>query len=477
VERSSVETEITTLESGIRVATQPRYGKFCTVGVVVGAGSRYEANFPTGVSHIIEKLGFMSSTKYPSRESIFSELEKNSAICDCQTSRDATLYAISTEVKGVPNIVKMLSNIVHQPRITEDELNAAKMAASFEVEDLKMRPEQEGVLLEMIHAAAWRDNTLGFPRHCPPENLDLITRDHLLHFMRLHYSPERIVVAGVGVDHQELIDITKAYFSDADATWNTEKLSVNSPTQADRSVAKYSGGMLKEERDFGIFNAGPLPVPDLAHIALGFESIPHHDPDFIASCVLNLLMGGGGSFSAGGPGKGMYSRLYTNVLNQYHWIYNATAYHNSYNDSGLFSIYASSPPHMLRRLVTVLIRELLGMKDPVKKDEFQRAKVQLKSMLLMNLESRPVVFEDIGRQILANGFYKTPAEYINLIDKVREEDVERVARRILESKPSFAALGNLADLPTIEDVTADLAHSTSKVGGSSNSSRFNFFQG
>ena len=30
-------------------------------------------------------------------------------------------------------------------------------------------------------------------------------------------------------------------------------------------------------------------------------------------CVLNTLMGGGGSFSAGGPGKGMYTRLYLQV--------------------------------------------------------------------------------------------------------------------------------------------------------------------
>lgn len=26
-------------------------------------------------------------------------------------------------------------------------------------------------------------------------------------------------------------------------------------------------------------------------------------------CILQMLMGGGGSFSAGGPGKGMHSRL------------------------------------------------------------------------------------------------------------------------------------------------------------------------
>jgi processing peptidase subunit alpha len=38
---------------------------------------------------------------------------------------------------------------------------------------------------------------------------------------------------------------------------------------------------------------------------------------------------------------------------------------------------------------------------PIEKDEFERAKKQLQSMLLMNLESRPVVFEDIARQVLA----------------------------------------------------------------------------
>ena len=34
-----------------------------------------------------------------------------------------------------------------------------------------------------------------------------------------------------------------------------------------------------------------------------------------------MLMGGGGSFSAGGPGKGMFSRLYLNVLNRYALYY------------------------------------------------------------------------------------------------------------------------------------------------------------
>lgn len=40
------------------------------------------------------------------------------------------------------------------------------------------------------------------------------------------------------------------------------------------------------------------------------------EADFIPFAVLNMMMGGGGSFSAGGPGKGMFTRLYLNVLNR-----------------------------------------------------------------------------------------------------------------------------------------------------------------
>lgn len=61
---------------------------------------------------------------------------------------------------------------------------------------------------------------------------------------------------------------------------------------------------------------GPNPLPELAHIVIGLESVGHQHKDFVSHCVLNMMMGGGGSFSAGGPGKGMYTRLYTNVLNR-----------------------------------------------------------------------------------------------------------------------------------------------------------------
>lgn len=47
--------------------------------------------------------------------------------------------------------------------------------------------------------------------------------------------------------------------------------------------------------------------------------------------------------------------------------------------------------------------------------ELERAKTQLTSMLMMNLEARPVIFEDVGRQVLATRSRKLPHELCALI--------------------------------------------------------------
>lgn len=73
-------------------------------------------------------------------------------------------------------------------------------------------------------------------------------------------------------------------------------------------------------KDLSSLALGPTPYPNLAHFVIGFESCGYLDDDFVAFCVLQSLMGGGGSFSAGGPGKGMYTRLYVDVLNRYEFI-------------------------------------------------------------------------------------------------------------------------------------------------------------
>ena len=53
--------QVSTLDNGLRVATEALPGPFSGVGVYVDAGSRYESDDLRGVSHIIDRLAFKVS--------------------------------------------------------------------------------------------------------------------------------------------------------------------------------------------------------------------------------------------------------------------------------------------------------------------------------------------------------------------------------------------------------------------------------
>nr|XP_031306707.1 mitochondrial-processing peptidase subunit alpha isoform X1 [Camelus dromedarius] len=446
------ETKITTLDNGLRVASQNKFGQFCTVGILINSGSRYEAKYLSGIAHFLEKLAFSSTDRFGSKDEILLTLEKHGGICDCQTSRDTTMYAVSADSKGLETVVGLLADVVLHPQLTDEEIEMTRMAVQFELEDLNMRPDPEPLLTEMIHEAAYRENTVGLHRFCPTENIAKINREVLYSYLRNYYTPDRMVLAGVGVEHERLLECARKHLLGAHPAWGSE-----AAVQVDRSVAQYTGGIAKLERDMSNVSLGPAPFPELTHIMIGLESCSFLEADFIPFAVLNMMMGGGGSFSAGGPGKGMFTRLYLNVLNRHHWMYNATSYHHSYEDTGLLCIHASADPRQVREMVEIITREFVLTAGTVDVVELERAKTQLMSMLMMNLEARPVIFEDVGRQVLATRSRKLPHELCALIRDVKPEDIKRVASKMLRGKPAVAALGDLTDLPTYEHVQAALS--------------------
>ncbi|XP_012152211.1 mitochondrial-processing peptidase subunit alpha isoform X2 [Megachile rotundata] len=464
-------TKVTVLSNGLKVASENRFGQFCTVGVLIDSGPRYEIAYPSGISHFLEKLAFGSSKTYKNKDQIMLTLEKHGGICDCQASRDTFVYAASAERHGLDTVVQILGDIVLRPQIAQEEVNAARQMIQFELESLLTRPEQEPILMDMIHAAAYRNNTLGLPKICPKENINLIDRKILLEYLRHHYTPNRMVVAGVGVEHEDLVLAVQKYFVDEKSIWEEEQqwtkenFAGKPKNTVDASIAQYTGGYILEECNVPVY-AGPSGLPELSHVVIGLEGCSHQDSDFVAMCVLNMMMGGGNSFSAGGPGKGMYTRLYTNVLNRYHWLYSATAYNHAYADTGLFYIHASCTPSHVKDMVEVVVHEMVTMASSIMDSELARAKKQLQSMLLMNLEQRPVVFEDIGRQVLATGSRKLPEYFIQAIDRISKDDIKSVARRLLKSPPSVAARGEVRTVPSIGDIQAGLVDEQGRLPGS-----------
>lgn len=241
-----------------------------------------------------------------------------------------------------------------------------------------------------------------------------------------------------------------------------KNLSTSAPSQASVSSATptYTPLDLTTPSHYtgGFLSLPPLPpppnlaLPHLSHIHLAFEALPISSSDIYALATLQTLLGGGGSFSAGGPGKGMYSRLYTNVLNQHGWVESCIAFNHSYTDSGLFGISASCNPARVKEMLDVMCRELQNLTldkgyQVLQPAEVNRAKNQLRSALLMNLESRMVELEDLGRQVQVHGRKIGVKEMCAQIEALTVQDLRKVARQVFGGRIHNVGLGSGA--PTV----------------------------
>ncbi|SJX62793.1 probable mitochondrial processing peptidase alpha chain precursor [Sporisorium reilianum f. sp. reilianum] len=461
---------VTTLPNRVRVATEATPGHFSAVGVYIDAGSRYERPWvagESGASHLLDRLAFKSTTNRSSQQ-MTSEIEALGGNVMCSSSRETIMYQSSVFNKDVPAVLSILADTILNPLLSPEELDVQREAAAYEIQEIWSKPEM--ILPELLHTTAYQANTLGNPLLCPIESLEQMTADNLRNFMSTWYRPERIVVAGSGMPHEQLVELSEKLFGDLKPTSDSSRLSSgasslsSSPSSSSASSRSSSLSSLfsRSSSNFSTsssssatptsaeladlvstpshYTGGELYIPqadlESTHVYVAFEGLSIHDDDIYALATLQILLGGGGSFSAGGPGKGMYSRLYTNVLNQHHSVDYCAAFHHCYSDSGLFGISASVHPSFNSSIVHVIARELelctsSIYQGSVTQAELNRAKNQLKSSLVMALESRLVEVEDLGRQIQAHGKKVSVEEMCYKIDQVDLKTLNRVATRVL----------------------------------------------
>ncbi|KAM3543180.1 hypothetical protein ARSEF1564_003897 [Beauveria bassiana] len=473
---------ITTLPNGLRVASEALPGSFAGVGVYVEGGSRFEDASLRGVSHIMDRLAF-KSTAARSADDMLERVEALGGNFQCASSRESMMYQAATFNGAVPEAVALLAETVRVPEVTEQEVAEQLETARYEIAEIWSKPEL--ILPELVHTAAYKDNTLGNPLLCPEERLAEIGRDTVLRYRERFYTPERMVLAFAGVEHNVAVDLAKQYFGDAAtassssrrgsessiATSASSSSSSSSSSSASSSAAaSFSTSATRSHATLSSspasttttsayppshYTGGFLTLPpqppslhktNFTHIHLAFEGLPVASEDIYALATLQTLLGGGGSFSAGGPGKGMYSRLYTHVLNQHGWVESCVAFNHSYTDSGLFGIAASCLPGHTSAMLDVLCQELRALTleagfTKLGEAEVQRAKNQLRSSLLMNLESRMVELEDLGRSVQVHGKKVPVREMCAKIDALTVNDLRRVARMVVGGKAGSGGSG------------------------------------
>jgi len=426
---TNASTQITTLPSGLKVVSENTPGVTTCVGIFVGSGSRDEE--VAGTSHLLEHMAFKTT---PSRSHFRTvhEVEHIGANLVAQAGREDMVYSAEILSQHTSTVLEIMADTLQDPSFVIHEIEEQKDVIRVELEDAKMNCNN--LTAEAAHLAAYGNTGLGKSLMASEKGLAGLTAETLKAHAAKNFVAGNIVIAASGVEHEAFTADVEKFFARLPST-----------PVATSGAAKYIGGQY----------AVPADTSDgLAHVTLAFEGPSWNDASLIPMCVLHTLMGGGSSFSAGGPGKGMYSRLYTGVLNKHGWVQNATAFNSCYLDSGMFGIYGAAEPQYVPNLVQVLAEQLKNMGSDLSDEELSRAKNQTKSSVLMNLEAKPIILEDMGKQVLCYGKRITAAEVCSQIDAVSAADIGKVASKMLKTQLTYAAYGEVHSLPRYDQVAA-----------------------
>lgn len=424
-----LEYPLSQLANGIKVVTSPYPCHFAGIGAYLRAGSRFEEPLLSGMSHICDRLSFKATKKF-SQEEMEQKLLALGGNYQCESSRETMIYQASTFTKDIEKMAELISSTVTEPLILPEEVAEQVISTEYELESIENNPET--LLPELAHQAAF-SNGLGNPLFVNKEKLLLTTPAMVWQYRHAMYKPENLTLSFVGIPHAYSMEIANKYFGGFKSPNGVPETS---------SVVQRSNYVAGEK-------CVPLPppignLPEFYHCHILFRGPGVNDEDVYACATLQTLLGGGGSFSAGGPGKGMYSRLYTQVLNQYGYIESCISVNHTYSDDGLFGIACSAVPSAAKYMPYVIASQLTSLFTPntISHIEVERAKNQLCSQLLMNLESRIVEMEDAGRQVEMNGKKMSVQTMVQRIEKLTLKDLQRVARKILtQSDPTIVMMG------------------------------------
>jgi predicted Zn-dependent peptidase len=158
----------------------------------------------------------------------------------------------------------------------------------------------------------------------------------------------------------------------------------------------------------------------------------------------------------------MSSRLFQEIREKRGLCYSVFSFAWSFEDTGVFGIYAGTAPEDLHELVPVMANEFQRVAEDMSEEETARARAQMKAGLLMSLESSSSRAEQIARQYMIYGRVPTPEEIVAKLDQVDAAALRRVAKRIMTSgAPAFAAVGPLSEgggLESYDRLAARFAH-------------------
>ncbi|MTI82255.1 MAG: insulinase family protein [Firmicutes bacterium] len=409
----------TTLDNGIRILSEEiPHVRSISMGIWVDVGSRDENNENSGISHFIEHMMFKGTQKRTPKN-IAEELDAVGGQLNAFTTKEYTCYHTKVLDEHFPLAVDILSDMLLNSNFDQEDLLRERNVI---LEEIKMYEDAPDELVHDLFAKTiWHGHPLGRPIIGSEETVNSFNRDDLFNFYRQHYIPNKIIISLAGnIKHEKAVEILAPLFSSLKAG---EK-----PRQSTPPVGVSE--LTCQNKD-----------TEQAHMIIGAPGYQLGNDDMYTAQIINTVLGGG-----------LSSRLFQEIREERGLVYAVFSYHSSYNDAGLFAVYAGLSKNNVNEAMELIFKEINDISEKgITSTELQRSKDQLKGNLLLSLENVNSRMSRLGKSEMYLGKVLNPEEIVEKVYKVTNEDIQRVATSMFQpSKFSMATIGSWEDSSSIE---------------------------
>lgn len=407
----------TTLPNGVRVLTEelPTAQSFA-LGVWIDAGSGDEAPAEHGMAHLLEHVVFRGTQRRSAR-TIANYLESVGGYVNAFTTKDHTCYYTRALTPHFMRALDLIADIVARPTLLERDLDKERTIILEEIKSLEDEPEE--LINDYFDELLFGAHPYAHSISGSESTLQGITVEAMQTFHHTHYAADRIIIAIAGnVRHEDACKAVEFFFGEVKPSTSRSVRRVPRKRSLQTRRKEYT-----------------TPVQQ-SHYTTGALLTGLSDADYYALSALNIVLG-----------DGMSSRLNQSIREQRSLCYNVYSSVNDMQGCSIFSIYGAMEQSNMAKVERLVERELHAIVNtPIKTSELARAKEQLKSSLIIGLESLSGRMNLLAKSELYTGRYDEVEERIAAIDAVSAAQIQA----LVEERLPLASWHTVTMLPEEE---------------------------
>ncbi len=408
----------TTLANGLLVITERMpHLRSVSMGVWLNSGSRDETPETNGISHFLEHMVFKGTTTR-SAQQFAREVDAIGGNLDAYTSKENICFSIKVLDANVPTALDLLSDLVLHPTLAAEDITREQGVI---LEEIKMDEDNPDYLVhELFTQKFWKGDALGRPILGTAKTVPGFTQSTVLEEYARRFTPANMLFTAAGnLEHDDFVARVEHAFASLSAA-------SRNPLTRGPAPAVHPHITLKNKRSL-----------EQVQFCLAVPGLPTAHPDRYGLFLLNSVLGGG-----------MSSRLFQAVREERGLAYSIYSETSPFRDTGSLAVYAGCAADNTREVLRLTLAEFSRLKqEPVAEEELRRLKEQLKTNMVLGLESGGARMNSLARQQMFYGRFFTLDEITEAVDRVSAEDVTRLANTLLRAEGlTLTLLGNLSKL-------------------------------